>query len=74
MSPTASSPTAGLPRAHYLNQAYGIRSWLLTTDHKRIALLYLATVTLFFFIGGSFAVMIRIHLLTPEGYLVTPET
>src|SRR5437667_10698260 len=74
MSPTASSPTAGLPRAHYLNQAYGIRSWLLTTDHKRIALLYLATVTLFFFIGGAFAVMIRIHLLTPEGYLVTPET
>src|SRR3989475_1437828 len=74
MSTTRVSPTAGLPRAHYLNQAYGIRSWLLTTDHKRIALLYLATVTLFFFIGGAFAVMIRIHLLTPEGYLVTPET
>src|SRR2546428_3800046 len=74
MSPTASSPTAGLPRAHYLNQAYGIRSWLLTTDHKRIALLYLGSVTVFFFIGGIFATLIRIHLLTPEGYLVTPET
>src|SRR2546425_5563776 len=74
MSPTASSPTAGLPRAHYLNQAYGIRSWLLTTDHKRIALLYLATVTLFFFIGGAFAVMIRLELLTPPGDLVQSET
>ena len=59
---------------HYLNATYGIRSWLLTTDHKRIALLYLASVTFFFFIGGTFATMIRIHLLTPSGYLVTPET
>jgi cytochrome c oxidase subunit 1 len=65
---------AEVPREHYLNATYGIRSWLLTTDHKRIALLYLAAVTFFFFIGGIFATMIRIHLLTPAGYLVTPET
>ena len=63
-----------LPREHYLNATYGIRSWLLTTDHKRIALLYLVSVTFFFFIGGTFASLIRIHLLTPGGYLVTPET
>src|ERR1700737_4806937 len=63
-----------LPREHYLNATYGIRSWLLTTDHKRIALLYLASVTFFFFVGGAFATMIRIHLLTPKGFLVTPET
>src|SRR6201989_437364 len=63
-----------LPREHYLNATYGIRSWLLTTDHKRIALLYLVSVTFFFFIGGTFASLIRIHLLTPNGYLVTPET
>jgi len=63
-----------LPREHYLNATYGIRSWLLTTDHKRIALLYLISVTFFFFIGGIFASLIRIHLLTPGGYLVTPET
>ena len=30
--------------------------------------------TFFFFIGGLFATLIRIHLLTPGGYLVTPET
>ena len=69
---TVSSPT--LPRENYLNATYGIRSWLLTTDHKRIALLYLASVTFFFALGGIFALMIRIHLLTPAGYLVSPDT
>jgi cytochrome c oxidase subunit I len=63
-----------IPETHYLNASYGIKSWLLTTDHKRIALLYLFSVTFFFFVGGIFATMIRIHLLTPGGYLVTPET
>src|SRR6267378_4504444 len=69
--PTA--PALQLPEKHYLNATYGIRSWLLTTDHKRIALLYLASVTFFFFIGGLFAMMIRLHLLTPNGYLLTPH-
>src|SRR5436190_335700 len=39
-------------KADYLNVAYGVRSWLLTQDHKRIALLYLVTLTLMFFVGG----------------------
>ena len=59
---------------HYLNTDYGIRSWLLTTDHKRIALLYLVTITLFFFIGGFFALLIRLELLTPAGDLVQADT
>ena len=63
-----------MPHENYLNATYGLKSWLLTTDHKRIALLYLGSVTVFFFIGGLFATLIRIHLLTPTGYLVTPET
>ncbi|MBZ5618779.1 MAG: cytochrome c oxidase subunit I [Acidobacteriia bacterium] len=61
-------------REHYLNASYGIKSWLLTKDHKRIGLLYLATITLFFFLGGAFATLIRIELLTPQGGLVTSET
>jgi cytochrome c oxidase subunit 1 len=61
-------------RVHYLNADYGIRSWLLTTDHKRIALLYLASITFMFFIGGAAAVLIRLHLLEPQGALVQPET
>jgi cytochrome c oxidase subunit 1 len=63
-----------MPEHHYLNAEHTLKSWLLTTDHKRIALLYLASVTFFFFVGGIFATLIRIHLLTPGGYLVTPET
>jgi cytochrome c oxidase subunit 1 len=61
-------------RAHYLNAHYGIRSWLLTTDHKRIALLYLMSITAMFFVGGFFAVLIRLNLLTPGGELVTADT
>jgi cytochrome c oxidase subunit 1 len=61
-------------REHYLNVNYGVRSWLLTIDHKRIALLYLASITLFFFLGGFFAVLIRLELLTPVGDLVESET
>ena len=53
---------------------YGIRSWLFTTDHKRIAWLYLLSVTLFFFIGGLFATLIRLELMTPQGDLVQAET
>jgi cytochrome c oxidase subunit I len=66
--------TVLLPHRHYLNNGYGIRSWLLTRDHKRIALLYLAGVTFFFFIGGAMAVMIRLELATPPGDLVSDET
>ena len=62
------------PREHYLNVNYGIKSWLLTTDHKRIALLYLLSITFFFFIGGAYAVLIRLELMTPAGDLVQAQT
>jgi cytochrome c oxidase subunit 1 len=58
----------------YLGGAYGLRSWFLTKDHKRIAILYLISITAFFFIGGVFALLMRIELLTPKGDLVQPET
>ena len=58
-------------REHYLNAGYGLKSWLLTKDHKRIAILYLFTISIFFFIGGVFASMIRMELLTPQGDLVS---
>src|SRR5258708_18370059 len=54
-------------RENYLNKKYGVWSWLLTTDHKRISLLYLISITFFFFIGGFFALLIRLELLTPAG-------
>ncbi len=70
----AAAETSPDGRVNYLNVNYGIRSWLLTTDHKRIALLYLISITFMFFIGGTAAVLMRMHLITPQGTLVQPET
>jgi cytochrome c oxidase subunit 1 len=61
-------------RRNYLNDEYGVLSWLLTRDHKRIAILYLFSVTLFFVVGGIFAFLMRLELLTPEGDLFTSDT
>ena len=44
----------------------GLLSWLLTGDHKRIAILYLISISFFFFIGGALAGLIRLELLTPQ--------
>jgi len=59
---------------NYLNVNYGVRSWLLTVDHKRIGLLYLGSITVMFALGGFFALLIRLELLTPAGDLVGPDT
>ena len=63
-----------LTREHYLNASLGWKSWLFTRDHKRIALLFLITITFFFFLGGAFATLIRLELMTPEGDLVQAQT
>ncbi|MBS1912098.1 MAG: cytochrome c oxidase subunit I [Bacteroidetes bacterium] len=60
-------------RTNFLNADYGIKSWLLTKDHKRIAILYLISITVFFMIGGAFAAMIRMELITPEADVFTSE-
>jgi cytochrome c oxidase subunit 1 len=62
------------PKVNYINAQYGLKSWLLTRDHKRIALLYLGSITLFFFIGGLYALMIRLELLTPQGDFLQSTT
>jgi cytochrome c oxidase subunit 1 len=60
--------------ATYLTEKQGVLSWLLTTDHKRIGILYTASITSFFFLGGFFALLMRLNLLTPSSELVSPET
>src|SRR2546423_7102445 len=62
------------PRTNYLNAEYGLKSWLLTKDHKRIALLYLGAISFFFFIGSLYAMAIRLELLTPQGDLTQSST
>lgn len=59
---------------HYLNWTYGVKSWLLTTDHKRIGILYMISVTFFFFLGGLAAFLFRLDLLTPNADLMSSDT
>src|SRR6266702_8572897 len=70
----ATATAQPVERENYLNKHYGVGSCLFTTDHKRIALLYLISITFFFFIGGFFALLIRLELLTPAGDLVQAES
>ncbi len=68
------STATGEPRTNYLNVETSVKSWLLTKDHKRIAILYLVSIVFFFFIGSIFAGLIRLNLLSPYGDLVQAET
>ncbi|HEX8618593.1 MAG TPA: cytochrome c oxidase subunit I [Thermoanaerobaculia bacterium] len=61
-------------RRNYINDEYGVLSWLLTKDHKRIAILYLFSITTFFIVGGVIAFLMRLELLTPEGDMFTSDT
>ena len=58
----------------YLADGLTVRSWLLTTDHKRIAVLYFGTITFFFFIGGGAAALLRYNLIVPQGMIGSAET
>jgi len=59
---------------NYLRQPGGIKSWLVTLDHKRIGILYLAGIMTFFIFGGLLAMLIRLELLTPGKELVDANT
>ena len=74
MKPIESFEVPPPPKVNYINAQYGLKSWLLTRDHKRIALLYLGSITFFFFIGGIYALMIRLELLTPQGDFLQSTT
>ena len=57
----------------YLSE-HSVSSWLLTTDHKRIGILYLLSIIVYFAIAAAAAALMRIELLQPNGTLVLPET
>ncbi len=58
----------------YLEITSGLKSWLLTIDHKRIGLMYLGSVIFAFFLGGVFALLLRAELLTPGKTFVDAKT
>lgn len=63
-----------IPAVNYLNTPKGLKSWLLTRDHKRIGLMYLFAIMFFFLVGGIFALLIRWELLTPAQDLMAHDT
>jgi len=72
--PVSTPVSTARPARNYLNQEEGLMSWLFTVDHKRIAILYLLGVSFFFLVGGLLAMVIRMHLLTPEGSMMSSDT
>src|SRR4051812_43618619 len=73
ISTPQAAPQPVTSEPHYLAD-HSLRSWLLTLDHKRIGLLYMIAITLFFLVGGTAATLMRIELLTPTGDLFASAT
>jgi cytochrome c oxidase subunit 1 len=59
---------------HYQGKHKGIAGWLLTTDHKRIGLLYLMVVIMFFFVAMTLGILMRLEMLTPGETIMRPQT
>ena len=59
--------------ANYLEEGHTLASWLTTTDHKRIGILYALSITAFFFIGGIAIGIVRLELITPHGALLSDD-
>jgi len=78
MTATASAlappPSDLAERPNFLTAEHGLKSWLLTLDHKRVAILYLISVSCYFLLGGIFAMLMRIELMTPVGDLMLSDT
>src|ERR1700737_5210885 len=54
-------------------EARGWTSWITTTDHKRIGIMYMVATFVFFCLGGVEALMMRLQLGAPNNTLVTPQ-
>jgi cytochrome c oxidase subunit 1 len=63
----------GIMPAPYLEES-GILSWLLSTDHKRIGIMYLVSITTFFILAGTAALLMRFELISPGKNVVDPHT
>ncbi|MDF1746465.1 MAG: cbb3-type cytochrome c oxidase subunit I, partial [Gimesia sp.] len=74
----SSNPKSNYPiqyrELNYLNCSKGWKSWFFTLDHKRIGIMYLMGVTVSFFLGGLFAMLLRTELLSPAKILMGPDT
>ncbi len=75
MSASIAAPNSRLrPEVNFLNDPKGLKSWLLTLDHKRIGLMYLFAIMTMFLLGGVFAILVRLELWTPARDFFEPDT
>src|SRR3989440_429040 len=80
MAATISAPSAKagpVPQltAHEIRpQPTGWTSWVTTTDHKRIGIMYMVLTFAFFILGGVEALMMRLQLSQADNTLLTPQT
>ena len=62
------------PNVNYLTEFSGVKSWLLSLDHKRIGLMYMISILFFFLVGGIMAMLIRLELFSPGQTLFSADT
>lgn len=58
----------------YQGKHKGIMGWLLSVDHKRIGLMYLMAILIFFFVAMTLGVLMRLEMLTPGETIMKPST
>ena len=73
MSTATTAENAIVHGDNYINHTPGIKSWLGTLDHKRIGMMYLFTILIFFLLGGIFALIMRLELFSPGLQYVTQD-
>jgi len=72
----AAIKTNGLEPSYleYKGKHTGILGWILSTDHKRIGLLYLSSLSLFFLVGVTFGFLMRLELIAPGRTIMDAQT
>ena len=68
--PPVLTPEEDRNRTNYLNHSYSLTSWLFTVDHKRIGILYLISVSVFFTMGAFAVALVRLNLVAPTGAIL----
>lgn len=63
-----------IPEKIFLNEPRGLKSWLVTYDHKRIGLMYFFGIMFFFMLGGIFAMLLRLELFNPGKDFIEADT
>ena len=66
--------TTALPYVNFFQTKKGIFSWVFSVDHKRIALLYLYSILIFFLAGATLGVLMRLELLNPGKDIMEAQT